>query len=96
MNFSDEKIPKDKDGNQIWKDRKEIVTPSNETERVRLKTFDCELLDSDTGRCKDYENRPEICRHTSCIDMGSSKRSDEQHQEAVEKEFLVLKDKPIQ
>ncbi len=90
-NFPDEKIPKDKEGKKIWKDRDELIVPASAFDRVRLKTFDCDLLDSETGKCTDYENRPEICRNTSCLDDTSSKSVDEQHKDTIDEEFLVLR-----
>ncbi|MBI5794014.1 YkgJ family cysteine cluster protein [Candidatus Uhrbacteria bacterium] len=92
-NFSDEKIPLDKEGKRIWRDREEIVVPESQMETVRLKTFDCDLLDTQTGKCSDYENRPEICRNTSCVDEKSTKSVDEQHRETLEEELIPLKGK---
>lgn len=44
--------------------RKEIIIP--EATDIELETYDCKLLDKNSGKCNDYENRPEICRKTFC------------------------------
>ena len=39
-------IPKDKNGNDLWVERNEILIPLNEIDTTRLKTFDCKNYDS--------------------------------------------------
>lgn len=77
--FPDEKIPTDEFGDTLWKDREEIIAPESKMERVRLKTFDCKWYDPKSGKCREYEHRPEICRGTSCIDEHAHKTIDQQH-----------------
>jgi len=49
-----------------FKDKKEVWIPESHPNTVRLETYECKLFDKKTGLCKDYENRPEICRNTKC------------------------------
>ncbi len=88
--FPDQKIPKDNKGKNIWKDRGEVVIPESHPETVKLKTFDCVNLDDKTGRCKDYKNRPEICKNSGCINEGSSESVDEQHRKTINEKFLSI------
>lgn len=46
---------------------KEIIIPLEYIETVRLKTYHCINFNLKTGLCKDYLNRPEICRNTQCL-----------------------------
>lgn len=88
--FPDNKIPRDKNNDKIWVERDEILIPELHPETVKLKTFDCVNLDNETGKCKDYENRPEICKNSGCIDEASDKSIDEQHEKTVNEKFISL------
>jgi Fe-S-cluster containining protein len=66
--FSENKIPANKEGKLLWKSRYEILAPRDEIEIKKLKTYDCINYNKIDGRCKDYKNRPDICKNTSCID----------------------------
>lgn len=83
-------LPKDKYGNNLWKDRGEILAPEDKIEKVRVITFDCVNYDNVTGKCLDYENRPDICRGTTCI---KDKNGDieEQYKRETEVKFIKLK-----
>lgn len=89
--FPDDKIPADKDGIKIWHERDEMLAPKDDFENTKLKTYQCDNLDKVTGKCKDYENRPEICRETSCIKDKSKLSKDEQHKKVTSREFLRLR-----
>jgi Fe-S-cluster containining protein len=83
-------IPKDKNGNPIWKDRNEIIAPEDKIDTTRIKTYDCVNFDKSTNKCLDYENRPDICRNTSCItDKNGS--IDEQHEKVTKVNFVKLR-----
>lgn len=41
--------------------------------------YECLLFDKITGKCKAYEERPDICRNTSCINPESDESIDKQH-----------------
>lgn len=87
------KIPKNEKGEEIWKKKDEILVPEKHPETERVHTYDCINFDEKTGLCKDYENRPDICRGTSCIDEKSEKSIDEQHKELSETKFFKIKGK---
>lgn len=58
-----EKIP-------FWRERQGILlVPEKHPESTKLKIYDCDRLDKDTGLCTDYENRPKVCRNTMCPAM---------------------------
>lgn len=82
--------PKDKDGSKIWKETGEIIVPEEKIDTDRVVTFNCVNYDKDSGKCLDYENRPEICKNTTCI-KDESGDVDEQHKEATEVKFIKLK-----
>lgn len=65
-----------------------FVSPTD-PDTQRIQTFDCINFDKDTGLCKDYKNRPNICRNTSCI-KNSSELIDEQYKKTTEVEFLKI------
>ncbi len=83
-------LPKGEDGNSLWKERGEIIAPEEAIEKVKIVTFDCVNYDKDTGKCLDYENRPEICRNTTCI-KDQTGDIDEQHKKATEVKFIKIK-----
>ena len=89
--FPEEKIPINKKGERIWKEREEILIPEDEIDRTRLKSYDCMNLDRATGRCRDYEKRPLICRRASCIKQDSEESIDEQHKKMTKRRFIVIK-----
>jgi Fe-S-cluster containining protein len=88
--FPDKEMPVDKGGNQIWHECGEIIAPENHIETVKIKTFDCVNLDAKTGKCRDYENRPEICRNTSYIQPDSTESTDTQHRKMTSEKFIIL------
>ena len=46
---------------------KKILIPEKHPESIRLNTYSCNNFDCQTGLCKDYSNRPIICRNTRCL-----------------------------
>ncbi len=93
FDFPESEIPINKSGGKIWRERGEILVPESHPDTVRLKTFDCLNFDRATGMCHDYENRPEICRNTSCLKDDSTESVDEQHSKAINEKFVVIKKK---
>ena len=85
-----ELIPKDKDGNDLWKKRRELLVPVDNPEE-KLETYDCKNFDRKTGKCLDYENRPNICRGSGCIDPDSSESKENQFKKLSEKKFFKIK-----
>ncbi len=88
--FPNDKIPRDKDGKKIWIDREEIQIPESHPDTVKLKTFDCVNLDNETGECKDYQHRPEICKNSGCINEASSESIDQQHKKTINEKFISI------
>lgn len=76
---------------KIWIDTGEILIPESHPDSIRIKTFECMHYDKESGLCRDYDNRPDICKHTSCVDPESSKPSDQQYEEFVNEKFFKLK-----
>ena len=87
--FPQEKIPLGKDGRPLWRERAEILIPTDRIDTDRLQTYDCKNYDRDSGQCLDYVDRPDICRNTSCIDSDSSEGEDVQFDRVVRQEFIV-------
>jgi len=48
-------------------------------------------FDPKTGKCLDYENRPNICRGSGCIDPDSSESKENQFKKLSEKKFFKIK-----
>lgn len=88
--FPEKQIPKDKDGDPLWVKRPEILIPKTAPDTDRIETFDCKNFEPETGLCADYDNRPDICRNSSCIKETSSEDPDEQHRKTVEEEFYKI------
>lgn len=89
--FPDDKIPTDKNGDKIWKERDEIYIPKDFIDKVKLKTYDCIYFDKINKKCLQYEKRPLICRKVSCIDENSSETIDEQYRKIISGKFIVIK-----
>ena len=72
-------------------ERGEVWIPENHPDTVKIETYNCRRHDEKTGKCLDYENRPEICRNTTC---GAFDTDDENEQrqaiEAVKKEKFII------
>ena len=84
------KSPVDKDGNKIWKETGEVLVPVEKIDTDRVVTFDCVNHDKETGKCLDYENRPEICRNTTCV-RDENESIDDQHKRMTEVKFIKMK-----
>ncbi|MFH1129291.1 MAG: YkgJ family cysteine cluster protein [Patescibacteria group bacterium] len=89
--FQDDEIPVDENGNKIWKEWPELLIPEDEIDITKLKSYDCLKLDKSTGKCRDYEKRPPICKRCSCIKKDSKESIDEQHKKLAKKKFIVIK-----
>lgn len=89
--FPENKIPVNKEGKKIWQKRNEILIPENQIDTTRIDTYNCDNFDSQTGQCKDYTNRPEICKNTSCINDKSDKNTDEQHKRFINQKYISIK-----
>lgn len=85
-----ELVPKDKDGNDLWKKKEELLVPTDNPED-KLETYDCKNFDSETGKCLDYENRPDICKRSGCVDPDSTESESEQFKKASDKKFFKIK-----
>lgn len=65
---------------QIWKYIGMCPSKKHpDTSKIRL--YECLLFDKNTKKCINYEQRPDICRNTTCIQPNSNKSIDEQHKE---------------
>lgn len=82
------KLPKKKDGSELWIRRSEILVPEDDLES-KIVTFDCVNFDKTTGRCLDYDGRPNECRNTSCLNIEGG-TDDEKHKELTEKKFIKI------
>ncbi len=91
--FSEEDVPINKDGNKIWMGKNELLVSVDVPDGQKLKTYNCVNFDAQTGKCKDYNNRPEICRNTSCVSADSTESIDEQHTKFVGEKFISISKK---
>jgi Fe-S-cluster containining protein len=87
--FPDENIPVDKEGNKIWIENNELLAPEKHPDSIRLRSFECLKL-NEKGKCGIYEDRPQICRNTSCIESNSDEGTDEQHKRFVNEKFFKI------
>ena len=85
--FPAEEVPKDSEGNQLWTKRDTTLRPEDQ-EHMKLDAYDCKNFDPSTGKCKDYENRPDICKNSGCVDSSSPMSAEEQYQEMKKKKIL--------
>ena len=83
--------PKKKEGEELWTRDKVLIDP-NLDDDVRLQSYNCVNFDPKTGLCKDHENRPDICRNSSCIDENSTESIDIQHKRVTESKLYNEKD----
>jgi Fe-S-cluster containining protein len=86
----EDKMPKDEAGNPLWTKRKEVLVPEDQ-EHTKLETYDCKNLDTKTGECRDYENRPEICKNSGCVNPELQESLEEQHKKMKEKKFIKIR-----
>lgn len=82
-------LPKDKQGNDIFIPRNEILVPESRPDTDKVKTFDCKNFDSITKKCLDHENRPDICRNATCISEPNG-NIDEQHKKVIFENFIKI------
>ncbi|MCC6639434.1 YkgJ family cysteine cluster protein, partial [Candidatus Falkowbacteria bacterium] len=71
---------KDARGEQVFTQNQKVLIPASNPDKGRVLTFKCKNFDSETGRCLDYNNRPEICKNTMCV-----KSSDENIDESIKR-----------
>jgi Fe-S-cluster containining protein len=93
--FPNGKIPVDAHGEKLWIERDELLATASHIDTVKLRSFDCKNFDKATGQCCDYNNRPEICRNTSCIDPNLDKSADEQQAEFAKEKYISISNKGI-
>lgn len=56
-----------------------ILAPENllDQPKFRLKVYYCLNFDHQTGLCGDYDNRPEICRNTTCAAFNTKDKEEQ-------------------
>jgi Fe-S-cluster containining protein len=81
----------DKNGNEIWQPLDAVWAPEADIDTTRVKTFNCVNYDKGSGKCTDYENRPDICRNTSCVDEDSEEPIKKQHKDFIKEKFIKMK-----
>jgi len=91
IKFTLKEIPKAQNGKDLRELLKEERIPKDKPDTVRLQIYKCLLLDKNTGLCKEYENRPDICKNSSCINKDSNKTKEEQYKLTIESEFYKNK-----
>jgi len=55
-----------------------ILIPRMHPDTVRLKMYLCKKYDEELGLCNDYDNRPVICRNTTCSAFDTSDVNEQQ------------------
>lgn len=90
--FPDEKIPKDKNDKPIWEDEG-LAVKTECVDGEKFKVFKCKKFNKETGLCDDYENRPDICKESSCINEKSNKSQEDQYKKMSKTEFTYIKPK---
>lgn len=80
--------PTDKLGKVIFTPRNEILRPHDNPD-IAIKTFDCANFDPVNKKCLDHENRPDLCRNSSCT-TDPSGNVDEQHREVTSQKFIKI------
>ncbi len=86
-------IPKDSEGNDLWIKTGEELAPEEKIETVRIDTYECKNFNKETGLCEDYENRPQICKNSGCVDKKSELSVDDQYNKNINTKFIVTKRK---
>ncbi|HFC76796.1 MAG TPA: YkgJ family cysteine cluster protein [Candidatus Moranbacteria bacterium] len=78
----------------FWKERKNVLlAPEKHIETVKLRIYDCEHLDEKSGLCKNYENRPDVCRNSKCgaFEVDSEKERGKIIQKIKNEKFIEIK-----
>lgn len=83
-------LPTNLKGEQLWTPTGEIIASEEKFEKERIATFVCKNFNEQDGKCFDYENRPNVCRNTSCI-KDESGDIDAQHKAMTEVSFIKLR-----
>ena len=89
--FPDEKIPRDSDGKPLWAKRRELLVPDSNPDGQKIETYDCKHFDPMTGKCQDYEHRPDICKNSGCVNPDSSEPEEEQFKKLADQKFIKVK-----
>ena len=74
----------------IWEKINEIWLPKKYIDTVKLEIYKCLWYDSESKLCKFYDDRPDICRNTSCID-NIHEDVVTQYEKVISQEFLKIK-----
>lgn len=83
-------VPKDNNWNPLWISKEEIWVDEKNIDTKRIQIYECLLYNKENNNCKDYKNRPDICRNTSCIDKNSTTTIDNQQQKAIQTIFIKI------
>lgn len=81
-------LPKDKNNKTIFQDTYEVWVPEKNPDSGRLRIFTCNNYNKDTGKCENYENRPNLCRNTSCVDPKLNESISKQRKKLTETKFF--------
>lgn len=87
------KIPKDKHGEDLWIKTGEEWAPLETIDTERVDIYECKKFNKETGLCEDYENRPDECKNTNCVNKNKELSPEEQRNQLIETKFIVTKKK---
>jgi len=90
--FPEDEIPVNEKGEKIW-EYQGILASEKTPDGIKLKAYKCKNFDEETGLCKNYKNRPMICRETTCIDEKSKESTDKQYKKFIKNKFILIKEK---
>ena len=69
----------------------ELLVPDDNPDGQKIETYNCKNYDPETGKCQDYENRPDICKRSGCIDPSSEKSEEEQFKRLANQKFIKVR-----
>ena len=81
-------LSKKSDGTGLWIKRNEVLVTESRPES-KINTFDCVNFDKISGRCLDYDNRPNKCKSSSCLNVGTG-NDDEKFKCVTDQKFIKI------
>jgi len=74
--FPEDKVPVNEKGEKLW-EYQGLLTSAEIPDGMKLKAYKCKSFDKETGLCRDYKKRPQICKDTVCDEEKFQKSGDE-------------------
>lgn len=76
-----------------FKFKNEMLVSEDHPDTVKVEGYECDFFDRESGKCLEYEGRPDICKKTSCQAFETENESEQREiiKKINQEKFIKIK-----